>query len=202
MKRGRYIQKIFIGTFAVVLLLTVLFFYSGCSKEYSVEANPINPADTITIPPPPPPDELPGCKFCATYTEPVQLNQWSLKSEKFLTCGLIDTAIINFERTAFTFFGPSACSTDSGMVVSVYLDNLTFDRDINNVTISKNFFYYYDNVKPSYVYMSSQALPFLIHIENYNHQTRIAVGTFEGTVLRANNTQTKISSGRFKIKLL
>jgi hypothetical protein len=203
MKRGRYIQKIFIGTFAVVLLLTVLFFYSGCSKEYSVEATPINPADTITIPPPPPPpNELPPCKICSTYTDPIELGHWSLKAENSLACGIIDTAIMNLERTSFTFFGPSACSEDTGMVVTAYIENFRLNQDMTSGSINRIAFYYYDRVKPSYIYISSQASPFAIRIENYNHQTRILTGTFEGNAFRANNTSARISSGRFKIKLL
>ena len=48
-------------------------------------------------------------------------------------------------KTDFTFFGPSACSVDTGIVVSVYLP-VALDRDQFNLTTQQTAFYYYDHM--------------------------------------------------------
>jgi hypothetical protein len=183
--------------FSVLLLLLLL----SCKKEYSYERTALPPQDSISAPPDPV-IELPRCYACDTYTDPINLNLWSLKSEQSKACGIIDTAICTFDRTAFTFFGPSACSMDTGLVMTVYLQNVKLDRDVSNVYVSKVSFFYYDRVTPSYIYISSSLYPFSVYIENYNHQTKIVTGKFDGFAKRTNGINTTISEGRFKIKLL
>jgi hypothetical protein len=183
--------------FSVLLLLLLL----SCKKEYSYEMTASPQQDTISVPPDPV-SELPRCYACDTYTDPINLNKWSLKAEQSKACGIIDTAICTFDRTAFTFFGPSACSMDTGLVMTVYLQDVKLDRDLSNVYISKVAFYYYDRITPSYIYISSSAYPFSVYIENYNHQTKILTGKFDGFAKRVTSINATISNGRFKIKLL
>jgi len=181
----------------------ILLNITGCAKEYSFEGSNTHPRDTVIVPPPPPPaaSELPHCSSCDHLTTPVQLNHWSLKAQQSQACGTIDTAIITLERTSFTFFGPSSCSRDTGMVITAYL-NESLDRDKTNIQVSRVAFYYYDRVTPSYIYMTYPTTPFYLHIDTYNHQTKIATGTFGGSGVKVNGSNTVISEGKFSIKLL
>ena len=48
---------------------------------------------------------------------------------------------------SFTFFGPSACSEDTGMVVSAHLP-VALDQDQYNITVTRTAFHYYDHALP------------------------------------------------------
>jgi hypothetical protein len=183
----------------ILFLLTLLM--NGCDKEYSYEGGEINVrVDTVRGPVVINAD--PVCPSCVSNTS-VDLSEWSFKCGNWLLCGEADTAIISPERTAFTFFGPSACSADTGMIISVYLEPAQrLDRDRNNITTNRNAFYCYDNVTPSYIFSSQSNVPFQVTIESYVHVTRIATGTFQGNVKLANGGSANISSGKFKLKLL
>ncbi len=170
----------------------------GCAKEYSIEGV-VPPGPTDTVPIPPIKEEFPVCPACLDNT--IDLWEWSFKSGNSTLCGVADTAIMAPQRTAFTFFGPSSCSGDTGMVISVYL-NEKLDKDITNLADNKSAFYYYDRVTPSYIFMSQSSALFTVTITSYVHQTRIATGTFQGHVVRANGTGTSITTGKFKVKLI
>ncbi len=189
---------------AIAAALYLFVLVVSCSKEYSCEGCSINtPADSLPIPTTPPvASELPVCLSCATYPDPVELNQWSLKAQQSQACGSIDTAIINPERTAFTFYGPSACSADTGMVLTVYMESRVLNQDLSNITINRSSFYFYDRVTPSDIYMSRQTVVFPVHIDRYDHQTKIISGSFSGTVFRGNGSPASISAGKFKVKLI
>lgn len=181
--------------FSLLLLLVM-----GCAKEYSYEGGEINVrVDTVRGPVVINTD--PVCPACVNNTT-TQLSEWSFKSGNWKLCGKADTAIINLERTAFTFFGPSACSADTGMVITVYLGTDSLNRDRNSLTINRTGFYCYDRVTPSYIFMSQANSIFSVTIDSYEHATKIATGTFHGNVVRSNGGGTNIESGKFKVKLI
>ena len=202
MKQIGFLKKLTVKAIINALLLLSAINYIGCSKEYSYEGGSVNITHDSLPPPPPVIHELPLCSLCAAYPDPLELNQWSLKAGNSSACGILDTAIINLERTAFTFFGPSACSRDTGLVMTVYVENETLNHDITNLSINRVAFYYYDRVTPSYIYMSGHNIAFSVQIDSYKHQTRILTGSFRGSVLRTNGNASSITEGRFKIKLL
>lgn len=179
------------------VLIILLFFSSGCAKEYSYEGGNTgviqdsiqsgNPVSWI-------------CPACIGNDAQIE-GKWSFHYENLLFCGKIDSAIVNPERTAFTFFGPSACSADSGMVVSVYLDGPVLDQNLYNLSSQRGAFYYYDHVGPSIYLISRPANPFTVTIDSYIHQTRLVTGTFKGPVFKNYGNSTYISSGKFKVKL-
>ena len=201
MRPDFFFKKVFFVLILYIPAQLILLYTTGCVKEYSQE-------NVFTEPPPdsssnaPAVHELPSCTACVLFTDPVGLNQWSLQAQQSQACGIVDTAIIDLQRSYFTFFGPSACSPDTGMVITVYLENEKLDRDRTNLRVDKVAFYYYDRVTPSYIYMTSSASAFFVQIDNYNHQTRIASGRFGGSAFRSNSTSAVISSGKFKVKLL
>jgi hypothetical protein len=179
-------------------LLTLLTL--ACTKEYSFEGGGMNVrVDTLPVPVPVITD--PVCPACINNTAS-GLSEWTFKSANWKLCGRADTAIALGNRTAFTFFGPSTCSSDTGMVITVYLDNDTLNRDKQNLHIDRAAFYCYDRVTPTYIFMSQNSNTFSVTIDNYHHATGIVTGTFGGTVFRTNGAAASINSGRFKVKLL
>jgi hypothetical protein len=191
-----------IRLFAYFCFLLLLFLQTGCDKEYSFEAGGVPPVrDTIRNPPPPAAHEFPVCPACVANVG-TDLSEWSFKSGNSFLCGKADTAIITLERTSFTFFGPSSCSKDTGMVITVYLEGNSLTGDRTNITTTHNAFYYYDRVTPSYIFISQINSLFTVTITSYNHQARIATGTFHGNVLRANGNAASIDEGKFVVKLL
>jgi len=183
------------------LVIVSLLFMASCRKEYSFEGNMTPPVDTTGTPASPPVTyNFSLCSICATSAT-TELSSWSFKMENILACGKADTAIMLGNRTAFTFFGPSLCSNDTGMVITVYLRD-TLNKNLSYISADKAAFYYYDHVTPSYIMMSQAYAPFSVTIQNYDHQTKIATGTFEGVALRSDGHWVSINSGKFKMKLL
>lgn len=125
-------------------------------------------------------------------------NRWSLHAGTQLYCGKIDTLIVLGERTTFTFFGPSSCSADSGMVVTVYLDGFKLDHDITSRSAARVSFFYYDRVTPSYMLMSQVSQPFFLNIDEYNNTTKLIRGTFNGYAYDANGFGVPITAGKFE----
>ena len=184
--------------FLIVIFFSI--FIAGCTKEYSYEGSNTNTVVDTTHPPSVIFD-FPSCNACAGVTN-AKLSQWNFKYKNTLLCGKADTAIINLERTAFTFFGASTCSADTGIVVTVYLDTTPLVKDMSNVTVSKIAFYYYDRITPSYIFMSLPGSSINASITSYVHQTKIVTGTFNGGVFRSNGENAIISAGSFQMKIL
>jgi hypothetical protein len=110
----------------------LLSFLVSCKKEYSFEGTrPYVRADTVKPILPPVPWICPAC-----IGKDAQIDKkWSFYIDGSFLCGDIDTAIVIApERNGFTFFGPSSCSLDSGMVFTVFLDGEILNKDIRNVT--------------------------------------------------------------------
>lgn len=183
----------------VLLLVIALFLLISCAKEYSFEG--LQPAPIDTLQPQIITNIFPSCSLCIASSG-TDLSSWSFSIGNSSLCGEIDTAIVSPQRTAFTFFGPSACSNDTGMVISVYLLTDTLNRDIRNLTLYYNAFYFYERVTPSDIYVSRQNNPFIVKIESYDHLNKIATGTFEGNVFSSNSSGARITNGKFKVKLL
>jgi hypothetical protein len=180
-------------------LLSIIFmiYMTGCQKEYSFEGSPVPVPDTLpattTI-------DFPSCTSCIN-NDTLALWSWKFKLNNAILCGHSDTAIINIERSSFTFFGPSSCSMDSGLVITVYLNPWVLDSDQSNISAGMVAFYYYDHVGTSYILMSQPNTAFSLTIESYNNLTGLTVGKFSGYAFMANGDFATVSEGRFKVKL-
>ena len=192
------IRKLYIICFIVASLPFFWTFNLSCAKEYSFEgADTLPVSDTIITQPPPP--SFWTCPACIGQDRQIE-NKWSFYTDSFFSCGIIDTAIVNPERTAFTFFGPYSCSQDTGMIIDAFLGATILNQDLYNVTSNQGAFYYYDNIGPSHVLISHVA-NFKIFIESYIHQTHLATGTFSGTVYKPDGAPVVVTSGKFKVRL-
>ncbi len=185
------IKELFI---IIVTLALPWIFQSGCAKEYSFEGGDSVVVVGSVIPPKPW-----ICPACIGQDEQIE-KKWSFHYENSLVCGIIDTAIMNPERTAFTFFGPSACSKDTGIIISAYFNENPFNKDLFNVTTERGAFYYYDNDSLTHI-LVSRAGNFTITIDSYIHQTRLVSGTFSGTSYKTNGGASIVNSGKFKTRL-
>lgn len=189
-------------TASILYFAAMLIFYSiqltGCTKEYSIEGLTVPRSNTVIIPII---NNISTCNLC-TSSSGINLSTWSFQTGNAMLCGIIDTAIVSPTRNAFTFYGPSSCSLDTGMVISVYLLTDTLNKDRQNIILQRNVFYYYEKVTPSDIFVSHQNVPFTVIIDQYSHQTKIATGRFEGNVFKAMGGGTRITSGKFQVRLL
>jgi hypothetical protein len=178
--------------------VSAIFAGSGCIKEYSFEQGSQDTAsvvDTLLLPST---SIVSTCTACNTTEIPD--SSWRVTIGNRVYCGKAEKAIISPDRTGFTFFGASFCSADSGLVTTVYLDNMRLDVDRTNVG-AKMGAYYYDRIGATHIYESISAQPLRLVIHSYTHQTGIATGVFSGTFLDHNGTAHEVKNGRFRIRL-
>jgi hypothetical protein len=201
--RKQYSLLAFLFVLQVILLQN-----AGCKKEYSCEGCfSTTTVDSIPIPipiptPPPAPGSFPQCSLCKASDE-LLLSRWSFKTGNSFICGVVNNAGagIDPEKKAFTFFGPSACSNDTGLVMTVYVP-VVLNRDRFNVKASRVAFYYYDNNATKDIFISlPTSAPFFLNLESFIYATGIASGTFGGIVYKPNGDTASIYDGKFKIKL-
>lgn len=191
---------------AVFLVLPMLLLQNtGCEKDYSYEGG-----DTLTIIRNPviPPDSLPGtikefpdCSLCNAAND-LSIGTWSFKTGNSYLCGETTNSGLfgGYTKMDITFFGPSACSGDTGIVISVFLP-VPLDQDRFNITASYAAFYYYDHHAPKDIFDSQSEKPFTVTLQSFKISTGIAIGTFSGTVFKANGDTAFIADGRYKVMI-
>ena len=179
------------------IVLQILLLQTGCTKEYSYEGGVqiIRIDSSFT----PPVSVFPTCSACNASAE-LALGNWNFKTGRSFVCGVVTNAGFIGQRQTFTFFGPSDCSLDTGLVMTVYLP-LVFDEDKFNITTNSAAFFYYDRTAAHDIFISQPAAPFSLTVDSFIYDTGIAIGTFSGTVFKPNGDQAYISDGKFKIKL-
>ena len=199
-----------IGTCIKVILIpvTLQFFIASCEKEYSVEGIGTPPPiiitptdsvnnDTIIVDP----GVLPNCAFCVNDAE-IELSTWTFRTGNSTLCGVVDTAfVLNLERSTFTFFGPSYCGADTGLIFTVTLGTVGLTSDVQNLVAASATFYYYHTNQP-YILLSKADQPFNFVITSYSHITKIATGTFSGRGFRVDGRSVNVSGGKFKFRIL
>lgn len=173
----------------------------SCTKEYSYEGG--LPVDTIPAPihdtvPTPGNTFFPSCDACAPGNNSATL-YWSFKYDAAFLCGSVTNSVITPERNGFTFFGPSTCSLDTGLIMTVFLDNDALNMDKANIITDHASLEYYDNTTTSDVFISTRHL-ISFTIASYVHNTGIATGTFNGLVKRRDSTLAPITNGKFTIQ--
>lgn len=184
--------------------LSILVILSSCIKEYSYEGGMLPPIIIDTLNPPTggpsvTPD-FPPCAACAgrDYFEE---NRWSFWAGNSFVCGLIDTAIVNQDRTALTFFGVSACSVDTSMALTIYLAPSVLNRSQQDVVSSYVAFYFTKFGAPAYLLISRWGTPFSLTIASYDHVTKMSYGTFSGYAYKADGNTLLVHSAKFQVRL-
>ena len=186
----------------IICLWVAISIHPGCSKEYSYERGPA--ADTTQPLPEPEPDTViqpvvgfPACAFC-DVSIPVGDEKWQFKNEGAFVCGNVTRAVIAPDRTAFTFWGTSACSPDSGLIITVIMAS-ALDKDKTDLYAQQVSVLYYDNITPSDVFKAPSTGTFGLHIDQYTHADAFASGTFSGPAFTMDGRRTMIEEGRFRI---
>ncbi|MEO8568023.1 MAG: hypothetical protein ABI419_02765 [Ginsengibacter sp.] len=169
-------------------------------KEYSYEGGPL--IDTIPAPTHDttvkPGTTFPFCAGCSSVNTSTVLF-WSFKYDTSLLCGSITNSVITPARSGFTFFGPSTCSSDTGLVMTVFLDTDSLNRDRLHITSNNASLEYYDNTVSSDIFISNHhSISFTI--DSYVHNTGIATGTFNGLVKTKDSSLIVITDGKFTIQ--
>lgn len=189
----------------VFTLFTALFLLSvaGCLKEeYSYEGGLLPDSTIITTDTTIAADTaliFAPCVYCK-YATSLSLGQWNFRYDTSFFCGDVTNAVMSPERNALTFFGPSACTPGTGLIITAYFDPVTFDGDRAGVTTKRITFQYYDNNSVKDIFGPGPATQFSITINQFEQQSGIAIGNFSGTVLTARGKPASISAGNFKIK--
>ncbi len=179
---------------SICLVLTAMV---SCKKEYSFEGfpleSPVPLPDTIIVPP----VSLPQCIECTDAD--IALETWHFNYQNAIVCGKVTASVITPERNGFTFFGPSSCSADTGLILTVFLNEVALNKNQQGVTTNDVMLEYYDNITPSDVLLSKHhSISFTI--ESYNHNTGIAKGFFQGNVYTSSNVPLPVTNGKFMIK--
>jgi len=187
-------------TIFLLLLLSILLLQNTrCAKEYSFEGARVDTltrsgGDTVVSQIPP---TISLCSLC-NPSDPITLGHWSFKTGDVYQCGTFTNSgfFSGFEKTNFTFFGPSACSIDTGIVVSVYLP-VALDQDQFNIKTDQAAFYYYDHTATADILQSRHTAIFSVTVQSFFESTGIATGTFSGTVFTPNGDSAHVTEGRF-----
>jgi hypothetical protein len=187
---------------AVFFFLPVLLVHNtGCYKEYSYEGGDTTATilrDSVPASGPVA-KEFPDCSLCDINSN-LSVGQWNFKAGNSFLCGGVTNSgfIGGYSKTDFTLFGPSACSIDTGLVISAYLP-VPLDRDRVNLTTIRAAFYYYDHHAPKDIFISLPTEPFSVTVQSFVYATGIATGTFRGIVYKANGDTAGIADGNFKV---
>lgn len=195
--------------FFLLVASPLLLLHAGCVKEYSFEGNQADsiptldtiPRDTTDTTSAAQPSILPPCDLCH-QADALITGQWGFTNGNTYACGsFTDAGFIGGNSKAdFTFFGPSSCSIDTGIVVTVYLP-VPLDRDRSGVISNHAAFYYYDHIGINDIFMSRGGAPFTVIVDHFDYATGIVTGSFSGTVFTANGDTAHITAGRDKAKL-
>ncbi|MGN6247334.1 MAG: hypothetical protein ACTHNG_03200 [Ginsengibacter sp.] len=187
----------------LILLLPIIFLHTGCAKEYSNEG-----IDTIVSNAPLPDSTIflsdsnnvfSSCSLC-NPKDKLEIGSWNFKTGDKYVCGHTTNSGFFSGNTKkdITFFGPSSCSVDTGVVVSAFF-SLPLDQNRYNLSTTQIEFYYYDNNASKDIFISEPQKTFSVTIDTFNYQTRIAIGSFAGTVFRANGDTALVRDGNFKV---
>lgn len=173
----------------------------GCKKEYSYEGGPLPDslpiADTVMVKDSSQINLLPVCNGCTNLN--ISASVWSFKIGAITLCGDVTRGVLSPDKDAFTFFGPSLCSIDTGLIITAFFPTQIFNKDLTNITSQRAALEYYDNKTMTDILQSNKSYIFTVIVNNFNNQTKIANGVFTGWVIHKNGTIIKIDDGKFNV---
>lgn len=114
-------------------------------------------------------------------------------------CGHVTRVVISPDHKGMTFFGPSLCSADSGLIITAFFDKEVLGTDQNNLPADRVSLQYYDNTTNIDVMVSKQPNVFSLTITSFKVQAYMT-GTFGGWVVDKNGALVKVEYGKFSVK--
>ena len=171
----------------------------GCMKDYSYEGGPLPPP--VIVPEPPQP-VIPAYAYCADCKgrDKFEYGRWSFWVDTNFFCGNVTDGVASPERTGFTFFGPSTCSLDTGLIMTIFLPNIALKSDLYNVVSQRATLEYYDNATPSDMFISRNTTEMTFILDQYIHSTLITRGRFFGKVYDKQGAVINVTNGKFEFK--
>jgi hypothetical protein len=170
---------------------------AGCTKEYSYEGGsiPVIPviSDSVTK------ILVPSCQRCDSLLATAAF-YWYFEIGTSRLCGVATKGIMTTSRTGFTFFGPSACSADSGLIVEAFFEPNDFTADRQNLATNSAGFFYYDNLTNGFAMRSQQPYRINVFFKQYNHATRVGNGSFSGFAFNTKGDSALIRNGVFRVQ--
>lgn len=183
--------------YAFILLIALLGSLLACKRVY-VYKRTEGGGTTDTLRPPTPGGVFPSCAVCATVTP--GLSKWNFAIGSATLCGSFDKSVINIERNLFTFFGPSACAADTGLILTVSTGATILNKDLFSIGAPQATMIYYHTGNDD-VLENHTTRDIRLVIDSYIHATRIATGHFSGKAYKTDSSVVYIDSGQFMIKL-
>ncbi len=187
-----------------LLILCTLTVWLGCKKEYSLEGNPLQiipiPADTTSAR-----DTagiamaFPYCNTCSYSNMAAELT-WSFKIDTSLFCGNVTNGVISPDGKGMTFFGPSACSRNYGLIITAFFNDAVFTMDQNHLVATHVTLQFYDHTGTSDILQSKPPLVFGLIFDTYSKFTKQATGSFNGSALNKAGDLVAIKAGRFRVR--
>lgn len=150
--------------------------------------------DTLAAVPPKYSFHVPACLSCGI---PDQQKVWSFEIGASKLCGVVTDAVTTPDNTAFTFFGPSACSRDTGIIIEAFF-GIPFNRDLYKIRSVHASIQYYDNVTLSNVFTSWYVSGFAITVDTFSFSARQVSGRFQGLVTTPKGDTAYITAGKFR----
>jgi hypothetical protein len=185
-----------------VLLSLLLVSSIGCLKEeYSYEGGAVPPVDSTDTTSITDTTETTNtvlkCTLCQPATTVPSMHWLFMYNGVSALCGRVTKAVLSPEKNAMTFFGPSACSIDTGLIMTVFFDTL-LNQDRENVRAARAVLQYYIKNSADDVFHSLQPDVTLI-VDRFVQETKTATGHFNGSAFTPSGTRVSVESGIFNI---
>ncbi|HMP91237.1 MAG TPA: hypothetical protein PKD90_00055 [Phnomibacter sp.] len=195
-KRVDTIGIVSVWVAAVSLLLILL---PSCAKEYSYQAGttvapwPDTAFGTVSQK-----IKIPACSRCDSLMATTPFF-WQFTLAGSRLCGPVTKGLMSTTRTGFTFFGPSACSPDSGLIIEAFFDPVQFTSNQANLATRASNLFYYDNLTNGFAVRSQLPYTLTLFMDSYQHDSRIGEGRFTGILFNTKGDTASIQHGYFKV---
>ena len=123
---------------------------------------------------------------------------WQFMTGPSAMCGPVTNALLSRDKKALTFFGPSACTIDTGLIMTAFFDT-PLDGDRAEVVATRAVLQYYNKNAAEDVFRSDPNHRFTFIIIQYTEATQTATGQFRGYAYTPNSTAILVESGTFNI---
>ena len=199
---------------STITVISLFFYFStltGCQKELSCDgcpvSNPIFPIDTSIINDTSRIDttlNFPICNSCDS-TSQLELNSWSLKTNKSFICGVVHNAFFNLEKSAFDFEGYLKCSSDTGFRIVSFFPQLNFYSNQYNVSTKNQSLFLNDRINymnpwGGYIFRTDGTTPphtITVVVDTFINSSKLMVGRFSGYAYIRNTGKTYVD-GQFR----
>lgn len=194
------VKRSIVNISSIIFLLAIgLLVAVSCNKEYSFEGDLPDPVVIVPGGAGTGNGLYPFCNDCKGHDK-FEYGRWSFWVGNSFFCGRVTDGVASPDRKGFTFFGPSTCSADTGLIMTIYLHNNTLMGDKYNIVSTKTLMQYYDNITPSDMFVSQNNAEMTLIVDQYIQSTLISRGRFFGKVYDKQGSVINVTNGKFEFK--